>query len=123
MCHEPAAWVGRDLASPMAPDSSGRSFTMSKNAFDQILSAFRSGASDLPRRTGNTVAQVADSVSRVLDEAGSEGAKIRKALVRNWTSLRRPRRSRTVPILVGVLALGATTAYLLARAGPSEPRG
>lgn len=94
-----------------------------KNAVDQVLSAFRTGASDFNARTGNTVAQVADSVSRVLDEAGSEGAKIRKTLVRNWTSLERPRRSRAVPVLLGVLALGAATAYLLGRTGPSTPRG
>jgi hypothetical protein len=68
------------------------------------------------------VAQVSDSLSRVLDEAGSEGAKIRKTLVRNWTSLERPRRRRTVPILLGILAVGAATAYLLGRAAPAEPR-
>lgn len=96
---------------------------MPKSALDQIISAFRSGSSELNTRTGQTVAQVADSVSRVLDEAGSEGAKIRKTLVRNWTSLARPRRSRAVPVLLGVLALGAATAYLLGRTGPTEPQG
>ncbi len=96
---------------------------MAKNAFDQILSAFRTGAAELGGRTGETVSQVADSVSRVLDEAGSEGAKVKQTLVRNWTSLRAPRRSRTVPVLLGVLALGAATAYLLTRTGSTEPRG
>lgn len=96
---------------------------MAQNVFDQILGAFRAGASDLGGRTGETVAQVSDSVSRVLDEAGSEGAKIRKTLVRNWASLDKPRRSRTVPILLGILALGAATAYLLGRSTPAEPRG
>ncbi len=96
---------------------------MAQNVFDQVLGALRTGASDLGGRTGETVAQVSDSVSRVLDEAGSEGAKIRKTLVRNWASLDKPRRSRTVPILLGVLALGAATAYLLGRAAPAEPRG
>jgi hypothetical protein len=95
---------------------------MAKKAFDQIVSAFQTGASELNARTGETVAQVADSVSRVLEEAGSEGARIRRTLVRNWTSLERPRRSRAVPVLLGVLALGASTAYLLRRAAP-EPRG
>ncbi len=96
---------------------------MAKNAFDQFLSAFRSGASEINQRTGETVAQVADSVSRVLDEAGSEGAKIKRTLVRNWTSLERRRRGRAVPILLGVLALGAATAYLLGRTPTAEPRG
>jgi hypothetical protein len=96
---------------------------MKKNAFDPIISAFRGGASDLGSRTEETVTQVANSVGRILDEAGTEGAKIRKTLVRNWTSLERPRRSRAVPVLLGVLALGAAMAYLLGRTGPSEPRG
>ena len=46
---------------------------MAQKAFDQILGASRTGASDLGGRTGETVAQVSDSVSRVLDEAGSAG--------------------------------------------------
>ena len=95
---------------------------MKKNAFDPIISALRGGASDLGSRTGETVTQVAHSVGRILDEAGTEGTKIKKALVRNWTSLERPRRSRAVPVLLGVLALGAATAYLLRRAGAPEPR-
>jgi hypothetical protein len=94
-----------------------------KNAVDQVLSAFRSGASDFNTRTGNTVAQVADSVSRVLEEAGSEGSKIKRTLVRNWTSIDRPRRGRAVPMILGVLALGVATAYLLGRAGPPASRG
>jgi hypothetical protein len=96
---------------------------MPQKVLDQILGALRTGASDLSGRTGETVAQVSDSVSRVLDEAGSEGAKIRKTLVRNWTSLERPRRGRSVPVLLGILALGAATAYLLGRTSPTEPRG
>lgn len=96
---------------------------MPQKVFDQILEAFKSGASDLGGRTGETVAQVSDSVSRVLDEAGSEGAKIKKTLVRNWTSLERPRRGRTVPVLLGILALGAAAAYLVGRTAPTEPRG
>lgn len=95
---------------------------MAKNALDHILSAFRTGASELNERTGETISQVADSVSRILDEAGSEGAKIRKTLVRNWTRLSSPRRNRTVPILLGVVALGAATAYLLSRSTTAEPR-
>jgi len=96
---------------------------MKKNAFDPIISAFRGGASDLGSRTEETVTQVANSVGRILDEAGTEGAKIKKTLVRNWTSLDRPRRGRAVPVLFGVLALGAATAYLLGRAVPSGSRG
>jgi hypothetical protein len=96
---------------------------MAKNPLDQIVSAFRAGASELYARTGETVAQVSDSLSRVLDEAGSEGAKVRRTLVRNWTSLERPRRGRAVPILFGVLALGAATAYLLGRTAAPEARG
>jgi hypothetical protein len=96
---------------------------MNKNAFEPIISAFRGGASDLGSRTEETVAQVANSVSRILEEAGTEGAKIKKTLVRNWTSLERPRRRRAAPILLGILALGAATAYLLGRAGPFESRG
>jgi hypothetical protein len=96
---------------------------MKNTAFAPILSAFRSGASDLGARTEDTVAQVARSVGRILDEAGTEGAKIKKILVRNWTSLERPRHSRAVPVLVGVLALGAATAWLLGRAGPVAHRG
>lgn len=96
---------------------------MSKNALDHILSAFRTGATDFNERTGETVAQVADSVSRILDEAGTEGAKIRKILVRNWTSLARPRRRRALPVILGVVALGAAAAYLLGRAVPSDSRG
>ncbi len=96
---------------------------MAQKVFDQILEALQTGASDLGGRTGETVAQVSDSVSRVLDEAGAEGAKIRKTLVRNWTSLQKPRRSRTVPVLLGILALGAATAYLVGRTTPAAPRG
>ena len=96
---------------------------MAKNALDHILSAFRSGAAEFNDRAGDTVSQVAESVSRILDEAGTEGAKIRKTLVRNWTSLSAPRRNRTVPILLGVVALGAATAYLLTRNAAAEPRG
>ncbi|MEO8053726.1 MAG: hypothetical protein ABI768_01135 [Acidobacteriota bacterium] len=96
---------------------------MPSKVFEQILDVLRTGASDLGGRTSETAAQVSDSVSRVLDEAGSEGAKIRKTLVRNWSSLERPRRSRTVPVLLGILALGAATAYLMGRTAPPEPRG
>lgn len=96
---------------------------MAKSAFDQVLSAFRSGASEINERTGETVAQVADSVSRVLDEAGSEGAKIKRTLVRNWTSFDRPRRGRSVPVILGVLAVAAAAAYLVRRAIPAESRG
>jgi hypothetical protein len=96
---------------------------MKKNSLDPIFSAFRDEASDLGNRTEETVTQVANSVGRILDEAGTKGAKIKKTLVRNWTSLERPRRSRAVPVLLGVLALGAATAYLLGRTAPSEPRG
>lgn len=96
---------------------------MPKKVFEQILDALRTGATDLGGRTSDTAAQVSDSVSRILDEAGSEGAKIRKALARNWSSLETPRRSRTVPVLLGIVALGAATAYLLGRAAPAGPRG
>lgn len=96
---------------------------MKQNAFDPIISALRGGASDLGSRTEETVTQVANSVGRILDEAGTEGAKIKKTLVRNWTSLERPSRSRAVPVLFGVLALAAATAYLLGRTVPLEPRG
>ncbi len=96
---------------------------MAKNAFDQLLSAFRSGASEINERTGETVGQVADSVSRILDEAGAEGAKIKKTLVRNWTSLDRPRRGRSVPVILGVLAVAAAAAYLVGRPTPAESRG
>ena len=48
---------------------------MAKTALDHILSAFRSGASEFNERAGDTVGQVADSVSRILEEAGAEGAK------------------------------------------------
>jgi hypothetical protein len=105
------------------PDSSGRSFTMPQKMLDQILEAFKSGALDLGGRTGETVAQVSDSVSRVLDEAGAEGAKIKKTLVRNWTSIEKPRRGRTVPVLLGILALGAAAAYLVGRTTPDTTRG
>lgn len=96
---------------------------MTKNALDPIISALRGGASDLGSRTEKTVTQVAHSVGRILDEAGTEGTKIKKALVRNWTSLERPRHSRAVPVVLGVLALGAATAYLLGRTDLLEPRG
>ena len=96
---------------------------MAKTALDHILSAFRSGASEFNERAGDTVGQVADSVSRILEEAGAEGAKIRRTLVRNWTSMTSPRRSRTVPILVGIAALGAATAYLLSRSAGGSTRG
>jgi hypothetical protein len=94
---------------------------MTKNAFDQILSAFRGGASELGSRTDETVTQVANSVSRVLDEAGTEGAKIKRTLVRNWTSLERPRRNRSVPLLFGALGVAIAAAYLLRRIGTSSP--
>ena len=96
---------------------------MKKNALDPIISALRGGASDLGSRTEKTVTQVAHSVGRILDEAGTEGAKIKKALVRDWTSLGRPQRGRAVPVLLGVLALGAAAAYLLGRTDLLEPRG
>lgn len=96
---------------------------MTKNTFEPIISALRGGATDLGGRTEDTVAQVAKSIGRILNEAGTEGAKIKKTLVRNWSSLERPRKSRTVPILLGVLALGAATAYLMGRATPAEARG
>jgi hypothetical protein len=89
---------------------------MAKSAADQVLSALRSSASELNERTGDTIAQIADSVSRVLDEAGSEGAKIKKTLVRNWTTLERPSRGRRIPILIGLLGLGAALAYFARRA-------
>ena len=34
-----------------------------------------------------------------------------------------PRRNRTVPILLGVVALGAATAYLLSRNATGDTRG
>ncbi len=94
---------------------------MAKNAFNQIVSALRGGASEFGSRKDDTVKQVASSVGRILDEAGTEGAKIKKTLVRNWTSLERPRRSRTVPILFGVLGMGIAAAYLLSRGAASSP--
>ena len=95
---------------------------MTKNAFDQIISAFRDGASELGSRTDETVTQVANSVGRILDEAGEEGAKIKRTLVRNWTSLERPRRNRSVPLLFGALGVGMAAAYLLSRVAASSPR-
>ncbi len=92
---------------------------MAKNAWDHILAALRTGAEEIDVRTGETVAQVADSVTRILDEAGTQGAKIKKVLVRNWTSIERPRRGSAMPILLGVVALGAAAAYLVSRAGAS----
>ena len=97
---------------------------MTKNTFDQVVSALRGGASDLGSRTDATVTQVANSVGRILDGAGTEGAKIKQTLVRNWTSLDRPRRSRTVPLLFGVLGVGLAAAYLLRRvSATSASRG
>jgi len=95
---------------------------MTKNAFDQIISAFRGGASELSSRTEETVTQVANSLGRILDEAGTEGAKIKQTLVRNWTSLERPRGNRSVPLLFGALAVGIAAAYLLRRVAASSPR-
>jgi hypothetical protein len=94
---------------------------MTKNAFNEIISALRGGSSELGSRTEETVTQVANSVGRILDEAGTEGAKIKKTLVRNWTSLERPRRSHTVPLLFGVLGVGIAAAYLLSRGAGSFP--
>lgn len=94
---------------------------MTKNTFDQIISALRGGASDLGGRTDDTVTQLANSVGRLLDQAGTEGAKIKKTLVRNWTSLEPPRRSRAVPVLFGLLGVGLAAAYLLNRVGASSP--
>ncbi|GEM_PF-1703303 len=95
---------------------------MTKNAFNQIISALRGGSSELGSRTEETVTQVANSVGRILDEAGTEGAKIKKILVRNWTSLERPRRNRSVPLLFGVLGVGIAAAYLLSRVAASSPK-
>ncbi len=97
---------------------------MTKNTFGQILAALSGGSSELGSRTNETVTQIANSVGHILDEAGTEGAKIKKTLVRNWTSLERPRRSRAVPVLFGVLGVGLAAAYLLRRvAVESESRG
>ena len=98
---------------------------MTKNAFEQLKTAFRGGASELGSRTDETVTQVANSVGRILDEAGAEGAKIKRTLVRNWTSLERPRRSRNFPLLFGALGVGIAAAYFLRRvsASSSVPRG
>lgn len=96
---------------------------MAKNAWDHILAALKTGAGELDARTGETVAQVADSVTRILDEAGTQGSKIKKVLVRNWTSIERPRRGRAMPILLGVVALGAAAAYLVSRSGAASTRG
>ena len=90
---------------------------MARTTWDHILSALKSGAAELDERTGETVAQVADSVSRILDEAGTQGARIKKTLVRNWTSIERPRRGSSMPILIGIVALGAAAAYLVTRSG------
>ena len=89
---------------------------MAQTLLDQLLAAFRVGTSDLQQRTGETVGQVADSLNRILEEAGTEGQKIKKTLVRNWTSLQRPRRRRPVPMLLGLLGLGVAAAYLARRA-------
>jgi hypothetical protein len=94
---------------------------MTKNAFKQIISALRGGSSELGSRTDETVTQVANSIGRILDEAGTEGSKIKKTLVRNWTSLERPRRSRAVPVLLGVLGVGIAAAYLLHRVAEGSP--
>ena len=96
---------------------------MTKRAFDQIIGGLRCGASDLGSRTDETVTQVANSLGRVLDEAGAEGAKIKKTLVRNWTSLERPRRSPAVPLLFGVLGVGIAAAYLFRRVAATSASG
>lgn len=88
---------------------------MSQNAVEQIRRALHAGLSDLNERSGETITQVASSVNRVLEEAGSEGAKIRRALVRNWTTLERPRRRRSVPLLLGIFGVGVAAAYLARR--------
>ena len=95
---------------------------MSEKLFDQLLAAFRVGAADLQQRTGETVCQVADSLNRILEEAGSEGQKIKKTLVRNWTSLERRPRRRPVPLLLGLLGLGVAAAYFVRR-GAITARG
>lgn len=94
---------------------------MTKNTIDQVISALRGGSSELGNRTDETVTQVANSVGRILNEAGTEGAKIKRVLVRNWTSLERPTRSRTVPILFGVIGVGIAAAYLLRRVAATSP--
>jgi len=97
---------------------------MSKATLEAILTALRGGASDLNARTEDTVAQLATSVSRLLDEAGTEGAKIRKTLVRNWTSLDRPRPRRNLPLVIGAVGVGLAAAYMLRRvATTSASRG
>ena len=94
---------------------------MTKTAFDQIISAFRGGVSELSGRTDETMTQLANSVGRILDEAGTEGAKIKKTLVRNWTSLDRPRRNRKVSLLFGALGVGLAAAYLYRRVAATPP--
>ncbi|MEO8585158.1 MAG: hypothetical protein ABI584_03270 [Acidobacteriota bacterium] len=94
---------------------------MKTDTFAQVISALRGGSSEVGSRTDETVTQLANSVGRILNEAGAEGAKIKKVLVRNWTSLERPTRSRTVPILFGVLGVGIAAAYLLRRVGTTSP--
>ena len=89
---------------------------MAQTLLDQLLAAFRNGSSDFRQRSNETVCQVADSLNKILEEAATEGQKIRKTLVRNWSSLGRPRRRRPVPVLLGLLGLGAAAAYLVRRA-------
>lgn len=94
---------------------------MAKNTLEQILIALRGGASDVNTRTEDTIAQLATSMSRLLDEAGEEGSKIRKTLVRNWTSFDRPRSNRSLPLLIGAVGVGLAAAYMLRRVAISSP--
>ncbi len=89
---------------------------MSRNAVEEIVEAFRAGASDLRERSGETLGQIAESVNHVLDEAGAEGVKIKRTLLRNWTTLERPSRRRGLPVVLALLGVGAAAAYLARRA-------
>lgn len=81
---------------------------MTKSILENVVNVVRTGTREFNSRSEPVVEQIADSVGHILDEAGTEGVKIKKALIRSWTGPRR--RGALLPIILG----GAAAALLAA---------
>ena len=86
---------------------------MAKSILENVLSIVRAGTKELNARSQPVVEQVAESVGHVLDEAGTEGVKIKKALIRSWTGPQRY--GAMLPIILGGAAAALLAAAFLNR--------
>lgn len=88
---------------------------MARSRVDDILGSMREGLSDARGKGQDLAKEVAGRVEDVLDEAGAQGARVRKELARRWKTVDRVGRDNAFVMAVAALGIGVVVGYLLSR--------